>query len=48
MCQVEGDVFLAGSTHQGGRSVGHLSVRSNVALENRNTGVVNGLRQAST
>ena len=36
------------SMHHVGRSVGFLSARSNVALTNRNTGVANGLRQAST
>ena len=41
-------MFLAVSTHQERRDVGYLSARSNVALAIRNTGVVNGLRQAST
>ena len=38
-------LFLAVSTHQEGRDVGHLSARLNVALAIQNTGVVNGLHQ---
>ena len=48
MCQSEINVFLAVTTHQEGRNGGYLSACSNVALAIRNTGVVNGLHQAST
>ena len=40
-------MFLAVSTHQEGRDVNHLSIRSNVALANQDAGVVNGLLQAT-
>ena len=40
-------MFLAVSTHQEGRDVNHLSIRSIVALANQDAGVVNGLLQAT-